>query len=103
MTEGEEADEDEVEDDGDCTESDFEVRDYVRLPRSSKKGETSSSKSPPEEGAPEEEEDETNSPPEGKGAAKETDAPRAMRLRQTVLEGATELRRPLQAALDAGA
>jgi hypothetical protein len=59
--------------------------------------------SAPEEGAPEEEEDETNSPLEGKGPAKDTDAPRAKRLRQTVLEGATELRQPLQAALDVGA
>jgi hypothetical protein len=103
MTEGEEADDDEVEDDGDCTESDFEVRDYVQLPRGLKRGATSSSQSPPEEGVPEEEEDETNSPPDGKGPAKEADAPRVKRLCQIVLEGAMELRRPLQAALDAGA
>jgi hypothetical protein len=75
MTEGEEADEDKVEDDGYHTVSNSEVQDYVRLPRGSKRGTTSSSQSPPEEGAPEEEEDETNSPPEGKGPAKETDAP----------------------------
>jgi hypothetical protein len=103
MTEGEEVDEDEDEDDGDRTESDSEARDFVRLPRGSKRGATSSSQNPPEEGALEEEEEETTSPLEGKGPAKETDVPRPKRLRQTILEGATELRRLLQAALDAGA
>jgi hypothetical protein len=98
-----EVEEDEAEDEGDRTESDSEVRDYVRLPRGSKRGATSSSQSPPEEGAPEEEEEETTSPLEEKGPARETEASRAKRLRQSVLEGATKLRRPLQAALDAGA
>jgi hypothetical protein len=102
MTEGEEVDEEGDEDDGDRTESDSEARDFVLLPRDSKRGATSSSQSPPEEGAAEEEE-ETTSPPEGKGPAKEPDKPRPKRLCQTVLEGATELWLPLQAALDAGA
>ena len=106
MTEGEEVDEDEEEGDGDRTELDSEEQDFIRCPRNSKRGATSSSQSPPEEGAAEEEE-ETTSPPEGKGPAKglaeETEEPRPKRLRQTVLEGVTELRRPLQATLDAGA
>jgi hypothetical protein len=42
MTEGEEAEEDEVEDEGERTESDSEARDFVRLPRGSKRGATSS-------------------------------------------------------------
>jgi hypothetical protein len=50
-----------------------------------------------------EEEEETTSPPEGKGPLKGADEPRTKRLRQTVLEGATELQRPLKATLDAGA
>jgi hypothetical protein len=100
MTEGEEAEEDE----GERTESDSNARDFVRLPRGVKRGATSSSQSLPEEGAPEDDEgEETTSPPEGKGPAKGTDEPRSKRLRQTVLEGATELRRPLKAALDVGA
>jgi hypothetical protein len=103
MTEGEEAEEDDVEDEGDRTESDSEVRDYVQLPRGSRRGATSSSQSPPDEGVTDDEEDEMTSPPEGKGPARVTEVPRAKRLRPTVLEGATELRRPLQAALDAGA
>jgi hypothetical protein len=105
MTEGEEVDEDEVEDDGDRTESDSKARDFIQLPRDPKRGATSSSQSPPEEGAleEEEEEEETTLPPEGKGPAKETDEPRTKRLRQTILEGARELQRPLHAALDAGA
>jgi hypothetical protein len=104
MTEGEEAEEDEAEDEGERTESDSNARDFVRLPRGVKRGATSSSQSLPEEGAPEDDEgEEMTSPPEGKGPAKGTDEPRSKRLRQTVLEGATELRRPLKAALDVGA
>jgi hypothetical protein len=38
-----------------------------------------------------------------KGPAKEAEEPRPKQLRQIVLEGAMELQRPLQAALDAGA
>ncbi|KAK1599913.1 hypothetical protein QYE76_017281 [Lolium multiflorum] len=104
MIEGEEVDDDGNEDEGDRTESDSEARDFVKLPYVSKRGATSSSQSPPEEAAWEEEdEEETTSPPEGKGPAKETVETRPKRLRQTVLEGATELQRPLQAAFDAGA
>ncbi|KAK1615477.1 hypothetical protein QYE76_020994 [Lolium multiflorum] len=104
MIEGEEVDEDKKEDDGDRMESDSVARYFVRLPRGSKRRTTSSSQSPPGEGALEdEEEEETTSPLEGKGPAKETKEPRPKRLRQTILEGATELQRPLQAALDAGA
>jgi hypothetical protein len=43
------------------------------------------------------------STPEGKGPAKGGEELRYKRLRQTILEGATELQRPLKAALDAGA
>jgi hypothetical protein len=50
-----------------------------------------------------EEGEETTSPPEGKGPAKGSGEPQTKRLRQTVLEGATELQRTLKAALDAGA
>jgi hypothetical protein len=104
MTEGKEAEEDDVEDEGECTESDFDARDFVLLPRGAKRGANSLSQSLPEEGAPEDDEgEETTSPPEGKGAAKATDEPQSKRLRQTVLEGATELRRPLKVALDVGA
>jgi hypothetical protein len=100
MIEGEEVDDDEGEDDGDRTESDSEARDFVRIPRGSKRGATSSSQSPPEEGALEdEEEEETTSPPEGKGP----DEPRTKWLRKIVLEGATKLQRPLKPALDSGA
>jgi hypothetical protein len=104
MIEGEEAEEGEEEDEGGHTESDSEARDYVRLPRGSKRGATSLSQSIPEEGALEdEEEEEATSPPEGKGPALGADEPRTKRLRQTILEGAIELQRPLKAALDAGA
>jgi hypothetical protein len=104
MTEGEEAEEDEAEDEGERTESDSEARDFVRLPRGSKRGVTSSSQSLPEDGAPEDDEgEETTSPPEGKGPTRRTDEPRTKMLCQTILEGTTELQRPLKAALDAGA
>jgi hypothetical protein len=73
------------------------------MPRGSKRGAASSSQSPLEGGAPEDDEgEEMTSPPEGKGPAQEAEAPRAKQLRPTVLEGATELRRPLQAAFAAG-
>ncbi|KAK1606524.1 hypothetical protein QYE76_030197 [Lolium multiflorum] len=101
MTEGEE---DEAEDEGERTESDSDTRDFIRLPRVAKRGANSSSQGAPGEDAPEDEEgEETTSPPEGKGPAKRTDEPRSKRLRQTILEGATELRRPLKYALEAGA
>jgi hypothetical protein len=100
MTEGEEAEED----DGERTESDSEARDFVQMPRGSKRGAASSSQSQSEDGPPADGEgEETTFPPERKGPARETEAPRAKRLRPTILEGATELRRPLQAALDVGA
>jgi hypothetical protein len=103
MTEGEEAEEDDAEDDGEHTESDSEARDFIRMPCGSKRGAASSSQSPPEGEALEDDEgEETTSPPEGKGPAQEAEAPRTKRLRSTVLEGAAELRRPLQAALAAG-
>jgi hypothetical protein len=47
MTEGEEAEEDDAEDDGERIESDSEARDFVRMPRGSKRGAASSSQSPP--------------------------------------------------------
>ena len=43
MTEGEEVDEDEEQDDGDGTESDSEAQDFIRRPRTLKRGATSSS------------------------------------------------------------
>jgi hypothetical protein len=101
MTEGEE---DEAEDEGERTESDSGTRDFIRLPRGAKRGATSSSQGAPGEDAPEDDEgEEMTSPPEGKGPAKGTDEPRSKRLRQTILEGATELWRPLKDALEAGA
>ncbi|KAK1685651.1 hypothetical protein QYE76_046499 [Lolium multiflorum] len=101
MIEGEEIDEGEEVDDGDRTESDSETQDFVRCTRGSKRRATSLSQSPPEEGAMEEEE-ETTSPPEGKAPAMESVEPRPKRLRQTVLEGAPVLQRPLKDALDTG-
>ncbi|KAK1611925.1 hypothetical protein QYE76_035598 [Lolium multiflorum] len=101
MTEGEE---DEAEDEGERTESDSDARDFIRLPRGAKRGATSSSQGAPGEGTPEDNEgEETTSPPEGKAPAKGADEPRSKRLRQTILEGATEVRRPLKDALEAGA
>ncbi|KAK1649139.1 hypothetical protein QYE76_066944 [Lolium multiflorum] len=82
MTEGED---DEVDDEGDRTESDSEAREYIRLPEEDDDGE------------------ESTSPPEKKEPAKKEGEPRSKRLRQTILEGATDLRRPLKDALDAGA
>ncbi|KAK1664676.1 hypothetical protein QYE76_052835 [Lolium multiflorum] len=101
MTEGED---DEVEDEGDRTESDSEAREYVRLPRGAKRGAASSSQSARGESAQEDDDgEESTSPPEKKEPAKKEGEPRSKRLRQTVLEGATDLRRPLKDALDAGA
>ncbi|KAK1665953.1 hypothetical protein QYE76_054112 [Lolium multiflorum] len=101
MTEGED---DEVEDEGDRTESDSEAREYIRLPRGAKRGAASSSQSARGESAQEDDDgEESTSPPEKKEPAKKEGEPRSKRLRQTVLEGATELRRPLKDALDAGA
>jgi hypothetical protein len=101
MTEGED---DEAEDEGDRTESDSEVRDFIRLLRGTKRGATSSSQGAPGASPPEDdEEEETTSPPEGKGPAGGGGEPRSKRPRPTILEGATELRRPLKDALEAGA
>jgi hypothetical protein len=101
MTEGED---DEVEDEGDRTESDSEAREFVRLPRGAKRGATSSSQSALGESAQEDDEgEESTSPPEKKEPAKKEGEPRPKRPRQTILEGATDLRRPLKDALEAGA
>jgi hypothetical protein len=100
MTEGEE---DEAEDKGERPESASDTSDFVRLPRGAKRGATSSSQGAPGEGALEDDEgEETTSPPEGKGPVKGADEPQSKRLRQTVLEGTTELRRPMKEALEAG-
>ncbi|KAK1683835.1 hypothetical protein QYE76_044683 [Lolium multiflorum] len=64
MTEGED---DEVEDEGDRTESDSEGREYVRLPRGAKRGAASSSQSARGESAQEDDDgEESTSPPEKK-------------------------------------
>ncbi|KAK1618976.1 hypothetical protein QYE76_024493 [Lolium multiflorum] len=100
MTEGED---DEVEDEGDRTESDSEAREYIRLPRGAKRG-----RRPPRRvrgvRAPRRTTmGRSRLPLRRREPAKKEGEPRSKRLRQTVLEGATELRRPLKDALDAGA
>lgn len=93
MTEGEE---EEVDDEEERTESDSEARDFIRLPRGSKRGTESSS-----QGAAEEE---ATSRPEGKAEpSKEGAEPLSKRLRPTLLEGSMRLQRPLKDAIDAGA
>nr|XP_051229894.1 uncharacterized protein LOC127347779 [Lolium perenne] len=93
MTEGEE---EEVDDEEERTESDFEARDFIRLPRGSKRGSEFSS-----QGAAEEE---ATSRPEGKAEpSKEGAEPLSKRLRPTLLEGSMRLQRPLKDAIDAGA
>ncbi|KAK1607968.1 hypothetical protein QYE76_031641 [Lolium multiflorum] len=100
MTEGED---DEVEDEGDRTESDSEAREFVRLPRGAKRGASSLQSALGESAQEDDEGEESTSPPEKKEPAKKEGEPRPKRLRQTILEGATDLRRPLKDALDAGA
>ncbi|KAK1678369.1 hypothetical protein QYE76_039217 [Lolium multiflorum] len=93
MTEGEE---EEVDDEEERTESDSEARDFIRLPRGSKRGTESSS-----QGAAEEE---ATSRPEGEAEpSKEGAEPPSKRLRPTLLEGSMRLQRPLKDAIDAGA
>ncbi|KAK1650279.1 hypothetical protein QYE76_068084 [Lolium multiflorum] len=93
MTEGEE---EEVDDEEERTESDSEARDFVRLPRGSKRGAGSSS-----QGAGDEE---ATSHPEGEAEpSKEGAEPLSKRLRPTILEGSIKLQRPLKDAIDAGA
>ncbi|KAK1645316.1 hypothetical protein QYE76_063121 [Lolium multiflorum] len=85
MTKGED---DEVEDEGDRTD----------------RGTASSSQSAPGESAQEDDEgEESTSLPEGKGPVKKDGELQPKRLRQTILEGAIELRRPLKDAVEAGA
>jgi hypothetical protein len=65
MTEGEE---DDAKDEGDRTESDSDVRDYVRLPHGTKRGTTSSSQGAPGASPPkDDEEEEATSPQREKG------------------------------------
>ncbi|KAK1653000.1 hypothetical protein QYE76_070805 [Lolium multiflorum] len=93
MTEGEE---EEVDDEEERTESDSEARDFIRLPRGSKRGAGSSS-----QGAVDEE---ATSRPEGEAEpSKEGAEPPSKRLRPTILEGSIRLQRPLKDAIDAGA
>ncbi|KAK1653621.1 hypothetical protein QYE76_071426 [Lolium multiflorum] len=119
MTEGED---DEVEDEGDRTESDSEAREYIRLPRGAKRGAASDTRiinkvawnirnyryvgdvSASGGEAPGGRRRRGVDFPSGrKEPAKKEGEPRPKRLRQTILEGATDLRRPLKDALDAGA
>ncbi|KAK1648130.1 hypothetical protein QYE76_065935 [Lolium multiflorum] len=93
MTEGEE---EEVDDEEERTESDSEARDFIRLPRGTKRNAGSSS-----QGAVEEE---ATSRPEGEAEpSKEGAEPLSKRLRPTLLEGSMRLQRPLKDAIDAGA
>ncbi|KAK1625972.1 hypothetical protein QYE76_000287 [Lolium multiflorum] len=93
MTEGEE---EEVDDEEERTESDSEARDFIRLPRGTKRSAGSSS-----QGAVEEE---ATSRPEGEAEpSKEGAEPLSKRLRPTLLEGSMRLQRPLKDAIDAGA
>jgi hypothetical protein len=99
MTEGEE---DEVDDEEERTESDSDARDFVRLPRGTKRGATSSSKGAPRPPEGDGEEEATSHPEEG-GPAKGGVEPRPKRLRQTILEGSMKLQCPLKDAIEAGA
>ncbi|KAK1616580.1 hypothetical protein QYE76_022097 [Lolium multiflorum] len=93
MTEGEE---EAIDDEEERTESDSEARDFIRLPRGSKRGAGSSSQDAAEE--------ETTSRPEGEAELpKEGVEPLSKRLRPTLLEGTMRLQRPLKATIDAGA
>ncbi|KAK1599903.1 hypothetical protein QYE76_017621 [Lolium multiflorum] len=67
------------------------------------RGAASSSQSARGESAQEDDDERSRPPPEKKEPAKKEGEPRSKRLRQTVLECATDLRRPLKDALDAGA
>ncbi|KAK1648843.1 hypothetical protein QYE76_066648 [Lolium multiflorum] len=93
MTEGEE---EAIDDEEERTESDSEARDFIRLPRGSKRGAGSSSQDAAEEEATSRPEGETELPKEGA-------EPLSKRLRPTLLEGTMRLQRPLKATLDAGA
>ncbi|KAK1601946.1 hypothetical protein QYE76_027051 [Lolium multiflorum] len=93
MTEGEE---EAIDDEEERTESDSEARDFIRLPRGSKRGAGSSSQDAAEE--------EATSRPEGEAELpKEGVEPLSKRLRPTLLEGTMRLQRPLKATIDAGA
>ena len=99
MTEGKE---EEVDDEEERTESDSEARDFVRLPRGSKRGAGSSSQGAPkpQEG---EGDEEATSRPEEREPSKEGAEPLPKRLRPTILEGSIKLQCPLKDANDAGA
>ncbi|KAK1603600.1 hypothetical protein QYE76_048153 [Lolium multiflorum] len=93
MTEGEE---EEVDEEEERTESDSEARDFIRLPRGSKRGAESSSQGAAEEEA-------TSRPEDKAEPSKEGAEPLSKRLRPTLLEGSMRLQRPLKDAIDAGA
>ncbi|KAK1602290.1 hypothetical protein QYE76_008139 [Lolium multiflorum] len=92
MTEGEE---EEVDEEEERTESDSEARDFIRLPRGSKRGAASSS-----QGAGKRRRPLTRRKAE---PSKEGAEPLSKRLRPTLLEGSMRLQRPLKDAIDAGA
>nr|XP_051199772.1 uncharacterized protein LOC127313262 isoform X2 [Lolium perenne] len=93
MTEGEE---EEVDEEEERTESDSEARDFIRLPRGSKRGAESSSQGAAEEEA-------TSRPEDKAEPSKEGAEPLSKRLRPTLLEGSMRLQCPLKDAIDAGA
>ncbi|KAK1660680.1 hypothetical protein QYE76_048839 [Lolium multiflorum] len=93
MTEGEE---EEVDEEEERTESDSEARDFIRLPRGSKRGAESSSQGAAEEEA-------TSRPEDKAEPSKEGAEPLSKRLRPTILEGSMRLQCPLKGAIDAGA
>ncbi|KAK1608316.1 hypothetical protein QYE76_031989 [Lolium multiflorum] len=93
MTEGEE---EEVDDEEERTESDSEARDFIRLPRGTKRNVGSSSQGAVEEEA-------TSRPESEAEPSKEGAEPLSKRLRPTLLEGSMRLQRPLKDAIDAGA
>ncbi|XP_071680392.1 uncharacterized protein [Lolium perenne] len=93
MTEGEE---EEVDEEEERTESESEARDFIRLPRGSKRGAESSSRARAEEEA-------TSRPEDKAEPSKEGAEPLSKRLRPTLLEGSMRLQRPLKDAIDAGA
>nr|XP_051216271.1 uncharacterized protein LOC127333872 [Lolium perenne] len=93
MTEGEE---EEVDEEEERTESESEARDFIRLPRGSKRGAESSSQGAAEEEA-------TSRPEDKAEPSKEGAEPLSKRLRPTLLEGSMRLQRPLKDAIDAGA
>jgi hypothetical protein len=99
MTEGEE---EEVDDEGERTESDSKARDFVRLPRGAKRGATSSSQDAPRPPEGDGDEEATSHPEEGEPSRGEAE-PQPKRLRPTILEGSIKLQRPLKDAIDARA